>query len=91
MKPDGMPSDVAAVWDEIVTAHGEDWERIEGPGLEAFCGQIARLREAQRRLAEEGLVTADPKGNPIPHPAVQIERVAQGEIRKWGQQFKPRR
>lgn len=63
----------------------------EGPDFEAYCGQVARLRDAQQRLQREGLVIADPKGNPVPHPAIAIERAAQAEIRSWGAQFKPRR
>ena len=31
------------------------------------------------------------QGNPVPHPAIAIERAAQAEIRSWGAQFKPRR
>lgn len=87
--PGHMPTDVATIWAEITTAYGPGADQITGPDLEAYCGQVARLREAQRRLATEGLVIADPKGNPIPHPAIAIERTAQDEIRKWGQTFKP--
>lgn len=87
--PSHLAQDVAEVWSEIVAAH-DDPERILGPALESYCGQVARLREAQRRLATEGLVIADPKGHPIPHPAISIERVAQDEIRKWGSKFQPR-
>lgn len=84
--PAHLADDVAAVWIEVVAAYGSD--RIAGPGLEAYCGQVARLRDAQRRLAAEGTIVADPKGNPVPHPAVAIERAAQDEIRKWGTQFR---
>jgi phage terminase small subunit len=58
--------------------------------LEAYCGQVATLRDAQRRLSEEEAVIADPKGNPIPHPALAIERAAQAEIRTWGRRFEPK-
>lgn len=88
--PEYLSSDVATVWLEVTQAHG-DPDRIAGPSLEAYCGQVARLREAQRRLASEGLVIANPKGDPIPHPAIAIERTAQDEIRKWGDKFRPRR
>lgn len=89
--PVHLPEDVAAVWAEVVAAYGEGAERIEGPDLEAYCGQVARLRDAQRRIAAEGQIVADPKGHPIPHPALAIERAAQDEIRKWGSAFRPRR
>jgi len=89
--PDSCPSDVAQVWREVVAAYGAGAERIVGSALEAYCGQVARLREAQRRLRAEGMVIADPKGAPIPHPALAVERQAQAEIRAWGSRFeKPR-
>lgn len=89
--PDHLPPDVAAVWVEVVAAYGSGADRVVGPELEAYCGQVARLRDAQRRVSAEGLVIADTKGNPVPHPALAIERVAQSEIRTWGSRFRPRR
>lgn len=53
----------------------------------AYCGQIARLRDAQTRLADEGTIIEDGKSNPIPHPALRIEREAQDEIRKFMGRF----
>ena len=84
--PDGMPEAERKIWQQMVDAGSP-----EGPELEAFVGQVARLREAQRRIAAEGLITADPKGYPIPHPAIAIERAAQVEIRAWGSKFAPKR
>jgi len=89
--PETLPPDIAAVWVEVVKAYGAGAERIVGPHLEAYCGQVARLRDAQRRIAVEGLVVADSKGQPMPHPALAIERTAQDEIRKWGETFRPKR
>jgi phage terminase small subunit len=88
--PDHLPSDVAAVWSELVAVHA-DPSRVEGPEFEAFCGQVARLRDAQGRISAEGLVVADEKGRPVPHPALAIEKQAQAEIRAWGDRFRPRR
>lgn len=67
---------------ELVAAGLDD-----GPSLEAYAGQILRLRDAQARLATEGVIIADPKGNPIPHPALEIERKAQAEIRAWAERM----
>lgn len=86
-----MTTDVQEIRKEVLAAYGDGSDRIDGPDLEAFCGQVARLRDAQARLAAEGSIIADPKGVPIPHPAIAIERAAQDEIRKWGNAFKPRR
>lgn len=89
--PVGLAPDVAAIWVETVTEYGPGYERITGPALEAYCGQVSRLREAQRRIAAEGLVVADAKGQPVPHPALSIERGAQEEIRRWGDAFVPKK
>ena len=89
--PGHLPEAVRTVWAEVVAAYGDAAEAITGPALEAYCGQVATLRECQRRLADEGLIVADPKGVPIEHPAIRLERAAQDEIRKWGDQFRPPR
>ena len=75
--PEYLPADVRAVWEELSGDFGS------GPGFEAFCGQVARLRDAQARISREGLVIADAKGSPVPHPALAIETKAQAEIRAW--------
>lgn len=85
--PEYLPADVATAWLQIVTDYGPGWEAITGPDLEAYAGQVARLRKAQRLLAQAGvLIKKD--GEPQPHPALDIERKAQDEIRKWGNTFK---
>lgn len=88
--PSHLSENVARAWVDVVTAYGPGAERIIGPDLEAYCGQLALLRDAQRRVAAEGMIVADVKGNPIPHPAVMVERAAQEELRKWGNTFKRR-
>lgn len=87
--PSHLPEDVRVVWEEVVTAYGEGVEAILGPPLEAYCGQVATMREAQQKLTDEGLIVADPKGVPMNHPAIAIARQAQDEIRKWGDAFRP--
>ena len=89
--PGHLTESVRAVWVEVVSAYGDGAEAIEGPALEAYCGQVATLRICQEKLASEGLIVADPKGVPIEHPAIRLERAAQDEIRKWGDQFRPPR
>lgn len=80
--PAHLPDDVAAVWAEFV-----DKSNDVGPEFEGWCGQVARLRDAQHRLATEGMVVADAKGSPIPHPALIVERQAQTELRAWKAKF----
>lgn len=87
--PEHLPEDVAAVWAEITAAHPLP-ESIEGPSLEAYCTLVAALRVARARIAAEGLVVADARGNAVPHPAITVERDLAREIRAWGNRFASR-
>lgn len=89
--PRHLPVDVAAIWVELTTGYGDGVERIHGPDFDAYCGQVSRLRDAQRRIHEEQIIVPDSKNQPVEHPALRIERAAQDEIRKWADRFKPRR
>lgn len=84
-----MDEAAAAVWAEVVEAHHEP-ARIVGPDLEAYCGQVAMVRDARARIAKEGTIIADERGKPEPHPAIALERAAQKEIRDWGDKFRGR-
>lgn len=83
-KPDNLPDHISDIWDEMVT---QVHPKIGVAGLEALCAQVYRVRDAQERITEEGLVVADDKGNPVEHPAIKIERKAQNEIRRWMKDF----
>ncbi|ALY08898.1 hypothetical protein GALAXY_54 [Arthrobacter phage Galaxy] len=87
--PAHLDPDAAAVWAEVVAAH-HDPGRIVGPDLEAYCGQVAMVRDARRRIATEGTIIADERGKPEPHPAIALERAAQKEVREWGDKFRGR-
>jgi len=71
-------------WSEITAKMGNGAvDGIEGPALEAYAVAIARQRDAQQRIDSEGIIIAGDKGNPIPHPALAIEKAASAEIRAW--------
>lgn len=82
--PDHLPDHLAEIWEEVAPSVQP---RIGVAGLEALCAQIYRVRDAQKRITEEGLVVADDKGNPTEHPAIKIERKAQNEVRRWMKDF----
>lgn len=82
--PAHLPDDVATVWSELASK-----SPMLGPGFEAFCGQVARCRAAQKSIAEDGLTIEDGAGGRSPNPALDIERRAQAEIRSWGPMFTP--
>lgn len=73
----------AVVWQELV---GEGVQ--PAPGFDAYVNQIALERQCSTRIAEEGFIVADAKGVPIPHPALEIQRKAQVEIRGWAGKFR---
>ncbi len=75
-----------AVKDELIAAGFFDI-----PGFDAYCAQVHVERDAGARVASEGLIVADSKGNPVPHPALEVQRKAQAEIRAWGPRLKVRR
>lgn len=85
--------DAAAVAEELRAAWPERSSRPKpsGPEFEAYCGIVARLRDAQRRLAAEGPVIQSPKGDPIPHPALAVEKSCAEQLRRWGSRFDPPR
>jgi hypothetical protein len=82
-------STLSDVIDEVMKELGNRAAMIHSAKIEAYAGQIVRMRDAQRRIDEEGLIVPDSKNHPVAHPAFEIERKAQDEIRKWGDTFKP--
>jgi len=87
--PSRLDEQAAVVWREVIAQHHEP-ERIVGPDLEAYCGQVALQRDLRERIAAEGTIIADERGRPEPHPAIALERAAQKEIRDWGDKFRGR-
>jgi phage terminase small subunit len=87
--PSRLDEQAAVVWREVIAQHHEP-ERIVGPDLEAYCGQVALQRDLRERIAAEGSIIADERGRPEPHPAIALERAAQKEIRDWGDKFRGR-
>lgn len=80
-----------AAWDELAARWPTNVPMPEGADFEAYLGQVARLRDAQQRIAADGMIVQDARGNPVAHPALAIERSAQSEIRTWGDRFDPTR
>lgn len=86
--PEDMPADASAVWREIVAAN-DLAGNVDRAALEAFCTLVARLRQARRRVEDEGMVVTDPRGRVVPHPALAVERQTAEQIRAWGDRFAP--
>lgn len=88
-RPEYLDAATGKIWDELVAAH-HDPARIVGADFEAYCGQVALQRDARARVAKDGSVVEDERGRPMPHPAIDLERDAQREIRAWGDKFRPK-
>ena len=82
--PAGLPAELRGIWAELV---GQVRSDIGAAGLEALCVQVLRMRDARDRVTNDGLVVQDAKGNAVPHPALEIEKRAQNEIRVWLQDY----
>ena len=80
--PEYLPEQTRAIWVGLVEAGAHP-----GPGFDAYCGQVAIERDCASRVMREGVVVADAKGAPVPHPALVVQRKAQAEIRAWGDRF----
>lgn len=81
-----LPAEVQAVKSELLAAG-----YVEVPGFDSYCGQVSIEREAGARVASEGIVVADEKGRPVPHPALEVQRKAQAEMRAWVPRLRIRR
>ena len=79
-QPADLPEYLLLIWAEL---EGQVRPAIGAAGLEALCVQVYRMRDAERRIAEDGLIVRDVKGNPVAHPALDIEKRAQVEVRTW--------
>lgn len=77
--PKHLSPAVAAVWDECAPDLAR--KRLTDAQIEAYAVCVARMRDAQARVDAEGLIIADEKGRPIPHPALVIEKSCRAELR----------
>lgn len=85
--PEHVTGDVAAVWREVVAANA-----IVGPvdraALEAYCTLTVRLREASKRVADEGMIVKSGTKE-ILHPAIALERQLAEQLHALGARFMP--
>ncbi len=86
--PPDLDEAAADVWREIVAAHPKP-ATIIGPDLEAYCGQVALVRECRGRVAEEGAIAQGSKREPIPHPAIAVAKQALEYVAKHAARFAP--
>lgn len=81
--PANMPESQHESWRHVVATY----PTAPPEAQEQLAVLLTRVRDASRRVDEEGAIVADERGNPAPHPALQIEERAQAQIRAWLKQF----
>lgn len=86
--PAELDNAAAAVWREVVAAHPHP-ERIVGPDLEVYCGQVALARDCRERVATEGAIVEGAKREPIPHPAIALGRQAMDYVARNASKYSP--
>lgn len=83
--PSHLSAAVAAVWSEIVARQPDAAESpIE---LEAYAALVATLRRHVARIEAEGDFPVNAKGEPAPHPSLDIVRRTSAELRSWRGRF----
>lgn len=88
--PEHLPAAARAAWEEIVAALGADPDGVEAPAVEAYAVAVGRMRDAQARVNDEGMLVPDDKGRAVPHPALAVERAAAAEVKRWVERYRRR-
>lgn len=90
LPPEHLGPDGRRVWEDTAARIGSALESaVEYAALEAFCGQCDRLADARSRIALEGMVIEDARGNQVPHPALALERAAATQIAALAKRWRP--
>lgn len=74
--------EITAALVQALEDDGAELGIIDMQALEAYAGQLFRMRAARDLLEDEGLIWSSNKGQ-VAHPAVEIERQASQEMRQW--------
>lgn len=88
--PAHLSSDAREAWAEVTAASGPTLSPADAPVLEQYAQAIATARQARQRVDAEGLIVADAKGSPVPHPALSVEAKALDTIRRLAPRFAPK-
>jgi P27 family predicted phage terminase small subunit len=88
--PAHLSESAQRAWVEVVADLGVSVDGVESPALESYAVAIGRMRDAQHRIDTEGMIVADDKGRPSPHPALAIEKAASAEVKRWLERYRQR-
>lgn len=86
--PEILDGDALAEWQRVVPElqRLQLTKPIDAASLTAYCLTWQRLCDAQRVVAEEGLLAVNSQGRGR-HPAVAIVEAASKELRAWAAEF----
>jgi phage terminase small subunit len=79
-------SDIAFL--EITAKMQSSFIEREISNLERYAFQLAVARDCEARVFSEGMIIADEKGRPVPHPCIQLLKSANAEIRNYAAIYK---
>lgn len=82
--PAHLDEDAAAAWRDIVRDAGKSvtLRPADSPLLEVAACQMALMREATRRVREEGMFVPGPRDSAVEHPALAVQRAAAATLQK---------
>lgn len=87
--PEHLPPDAQEFWRDSIVRLIEVGiiDRVDGPALEQLAMQYARIRGAQRVIAEAGYFAKGSTGQIREHPALKIEREATSMFLKLAEHY----
>lgn len=88
--PKRLTAEERRAWRDLVADLGSAGAEFLPVALEAAACQLARMRWARDRIAENGEMVLDARDHIAPHPAIAIEHRAQSEVRRWLESLLPR-
>jgi P27 family predicted phage terminase small subunit len=87
--PEHLPAHAKKFWKDAIVRLADVGilDRVDTATLELMAMQYARARQAADVIEREGLMSEGSKGQPRPHPAVQIERLATADFLRIAEHF----
>jgi len=89
VKPDDLPPDAAALWDELapVLAEAGVLNAIDAAAFTAMCLEWHTACLARRVLAQEGHFALGSTGQIVQHPALQMQKDAHAAFLRFAEHF----
>jgi len=88
-KPRGMPKAAQEAWDLIVPSLLEVGvvDGVDALALEAMCLAYWQMKEAEKLLKKDGILSTGSQGQLVEHPAAGTMRAASSLFAKYAEQY----